>query len=201
MVQSTRTSDPEEKTKRMDDAEAAYREALRLNPDIPLALSNLARALVAREKFDEALSLYEKLVVTEPRDFENWAGLGHARLQLDDPAGAVQAYEAALERNRNAPVKTMLGAALLGVHRYPEAAAVFRDALQSGDRDPRVFYGLASARVEEANLARAAGRPVDPKGLAEAESALREMLREDPGHAPARELLRQVEALRPGDGS
>ena len=58
MVQSMRTSDQEEKTARMDQAEAAYREALRLKPDVPLALSNLARALMAREKYSEALARY-----------------------------------------------------------------------------------------------------------------------------------------------
>lgn len=201
MIQSLRSSDTQEQTRRMDQAEASYREALRLKPGIPLALSNLARALVARNKFEEALPIYEKLVAAEPREFEHWVGLGNARLQLDDPKGAVDAYEVALQRNRNAPVKKMLGAALLGTDRYSEAAAMFSETLQSGDRDPRVLYGLASARVGEANLSRAAGRTADPRGLSEAESLLRELLAADPRHAPARELLRQLEQLKPSGGS
>ena len=198
MVQSMRTSDQEEKTARMDQAEAAYREALRLKPDVPLALSNLARALMAREKYSEALPLYERLVLVEPRDFEHWAGLGNARLQQDDPAGAVTAYESALQRNPNAPVKKMLGAALLGTRRYSEAAAVFSETLRGGDRDPRVLYGLASARVEEARQAAARGQPLDPGRLTEAENLLRELLQADSRHMAARSLLQRIEDLRAG---
>lgn len=194
MIQSMRTSDPQEKSARMDQAEAAYREALRLKPDVPLAMSNLARALVAREKYSEALPLYERLVLVDPRDSEHWAGLGNMRLQMNDPAGAVTAYEAALQRNPNAPVKKMLGAALLGVHRYPEAAAVFSETLRAGDREPRVLYGLASALVEEARRA-IPGQSPAPR-LAEAESLLRELLQADPRHMAARELLQRIEDLR-----
>jgi cytochrome c-type biogenesis protein CcmH/NrfG len=50
----------------LDDAVAAYREAVRVKPDYAEACYNLATALQAQEKFDEADEAYEKAKRLKP---------------------------------------------------------------------------------------------------------------------------------------
>ncbi|MCA9726571.1 MAG: tetratricopeptide repeat protein [Candidatus Eisenbacteria bacterium] len=198
MIQASRTDDDERETHLLDQAEAEYRQALQSMPDNPLALGNLAQALASRGKLDEALPIYEKLVVVDPGKDVNWIGLGNVRLQIGDPTGAVAAYGAALQRNPAAPVKDVLGAALLGSGRFPEAAAAFSECLRAGNRDPRVLFGLASARVGEAEQTRREGKVPDARGLYEAETVLRELLQKDPQSQPARDLLGRLQQLKAG---
>jgi hypothetical protein len=51
--------------------------------------------------------------------------------------------------------------------------------------------------VGEAEEARQAGQIPDAGGLSEAESLLRDLLEQDPQNAPAHDLLRQLQQLKP----
>ncbi len=83
---------------RLDDAVAAYREALARQPDYPEALNNLGVALMAQDKPQEAASAHRRAVELRPDYAEAQLNLGHALGLLGDMAGAEAAFRAAFAR-------------------------------------------------------------------------------------------------------
>ena len=75
---------------RSAEAEAEYREALRLEPDQPEALNNLGSALIRRGQYDEAALRH----VPENADLHN--NLGFAFFKLGRTSDAQSYFRAAL---------------------------------------------------------------------------------------------------------
>jgi len=133
------------------------------------------RAHVRRQRGDaaEAARLYGLLVTADAADFESWQGLGLARLEAGDAAGALDPLRRALQlRPRLAAAQFGLGRALLALERIGEA----RDALVAAEAldpaDPAIPVELSRAEV----LLSAFGR---------GEAAIRRALALAPDHAPA----------------
>ncbi|WP_394384350.1 polysaccharide deacetylase family protein [Roseateles sp. BYS87W] len=83
--------------RRYDDAEAAFKEALALQPKFALAANNLGFVLYRRAKFADAASWFEKAVEMDASRSLAWLNLGDARLQAGDDAKAVAAYKTFLQ--------------------------------------------------------------------------------------------------------
>lgn len=83
--------------RRYDDAEAAFKEALQLQPKFALAANNLGFVLYRRGKFADAAGWFEKAVDMDASRSLAWLNLGDARLQAGDDAKAVAAYKTFLE--------------------------------------------------------------------------------------------------------
>ena len=81
---------------RLDEAVAAYREALEINPNFALAHNNLGIALAAQRKTSEAVEQYEEALRLVPDYPEAHNNLGKALVLLGDVDGAVAHYQAAL---------------------------------------------------------------------------------------------------------
>lgn len=64
---------------RFDAAGAALREALRLDPNMRLALDNYARVLQAEGRWEEATEILESLVAADPTSAKLWFSLAHSR--------------------------------------------------------------------------------------------------------------------------
>lgn len=79
--------------RRYDDAEAAFKEALQLQPKFALAANNLGFVLYRRGKFAEAAGWFEKAVEMDASRALAWLNLGDARLQAGDDAKAMAAYK------------------------------------------------------------------------------------------------------------
>jgi len=74
---------------RANDAAAWYRDALRVRPDYPAALSTLGCILVDRGSTDEARRLLDRAIALRPASAEAYVGLGnlhHAERRLDEAA-------------------------------------------------------------------------------------------------------------------
>ncbi len=84
-----------QKARRLDEAVGHYRAGLRLDPDHPQALSNLASALRDLERDEEALAAGRRAVELQPRSAELQLNLGHLLLHVSDWEGAAAAFEAA----------------------------------------------------------------------------------------------------------
>jgi uncharacterized caspase-like protein len=79
--------------RRYEEAEAAFKEALTLQPRFALAANNLGFVLFRRGKPAEAASWYEKALEMDGSRSLAWLNLGDARLQAGDEAKAMAAYK------------------------------------------------------------------------------------------------------------
>ena len=80
---------------RLDDAVAAHRQALALQPDYPEALNNLGMALAALARPEEAAAAHRRAIELRPDYAEARLNLGHALGLLGDLPGAEAAFRAA----------------------------------------------------------------------------------------------------------
>jgi peptidoglycan/xylan/chitin deacetylase (PgdA/CDA1 family)/uncharacterized caspase-like protein len=83
--------------RRYDDAEAAFKEALQLQPKFALAANNLGFVLYRRSKAAEAAVWFEKAVEMDGSRALAWLNLGDARLLAGDEGKATAAYKTFLE--------------------------------------------------------------------------------------------------------
>ncbi len=80
---------------RMDEAEASYREAQRIQADYPGLAHNLGNVAFEQKRYRDALAYYVR-ETERNRDPNPWHGLGATYETLGDPAEAREAYEQAL---------------------------------------------------------------------------------------------------------
>lgn len=83
--------------RRYDEAEAAFKEALQLQPKFALAANNLGFVLYRRGKPAEAAVWFEKAVEMDGSRSLAWLNLGDARLLAGDEGKAMAAYKTFLE--------------------------------------------------------------------------------------------------------
>lgn len=84
---------------RIDQASAAYRQALAIDPNLVPALINLANIHYARDESAEALALYERAITLEPDVFEAHFNRGNIFHDLGRYADAQACYREALALN------------------------------------------------------------------------------------------------------
>ena len=171
----------------IDAAERAYRAALEMQAEQPLALHYLGVALHQRGRHAEALPLVERSAALVPQEPEFHNNLGLVRAALDDNDAAIAAYRAALERKPDhATAWNNLGLVLQASNRLPEAITSFRRALALTPAFAHAHWNLALALLANGDFA---------EGWAEYEWRLR--LPELGGHARALPMPRwQGEPLR-----
>ena len=133
-------------------AEDAYRSALRLRPNHPVARFNLANLALQRGDRTEAIAGYRALIEQQPTFAPGHHNLGRCLEQQGDTEGAITAYRQAVAADpMAASAHNSLGLALEKQGK-PEAAAVaYRQALST---DP----GYALARFNLADLELTQGR-------------------------------------------
>ena len=112
------------------DAEACYRQALRLQSDSPDALANLGGLLVELGRFPEAEPLCRRALQIRP-DYIAYTNLGLALAGLDRGEEAVACHREAVGlRPDAAAAHNNLGRALDQMGRPGDAEASFREALR-----------------------------------------------------------------------
>jgi len=79
-----------------DLAERQYAHLRRLEPDFSEAWVVSAEAAMRRSDWEFALEALERAIAIEPRRFDAYLLLGRTLEQADSPAGALEAYQAAL---------------------------------------------------------------------------------------------------------
>jgi tetratricopeptide (TPR) repeat protein len=84
---------------KMDEAAAAYRKALVIDPDLVPAIVNLANIHYARDELIEAHALYERAIGLDPDCFEAHFNLGNILHDLGRYDGALRCYHHAVALN------------------------------------------------------------------------------------------------------
>ena len=152
-------------------AEAAYREAIDLEPDNALYYNHLGDALFVQERYGEAEAAYREAVRLDPDSAFYHDDLGRSLFAQEKYAEAEAAYREAARLNPgSARYFHHLGNALLRQERYPEAEAAYGEAVRL-DPDSAVYHdGLGRSLFAQ-------------EKYAEAEAAYREAARLNPGSA------------------
>jgi tetratricopeptide (TPR) repeat protein len=139
---------------RLDEAVAAGRRAVELQPGFAQALNNLGIAHYDRREFDEAVRYYRRAIAREPRFAEAYSNLGNAlRIQhkLED---SIAAYHRALEIKPDFPdAVANLASVLHLIGRLDEATATYGRAIAMSPRHANAHSGLGLLQLLRGNFA------------------------------------------------
>ena len=84
---------------KLEDAAAAYRKSLVIDPDLVPAIVNLANIHYARDEMIEAQALYERAIGLDPHCFEAYFNLGNIHHDLGRYDAALGCYRGAVRLN------------------------------------------------------------------------------------------------------
>ena len=91
--------------RKMEEAAAAYRKALVVDPDLVPAVVNLANIHYARDEVIEAQALYERAIALDPECFEAHFNLGNIHHDLGRYRRALVCYRDAVALNPATPTR------------------------------------------------------------------------------------------------
>jgi len=138
---------------RMSQAEAAYNEALKINPKAARALNGLGDALYRAGRFSEAQARFEASTQADPDDLSAKIGVAKAKLALE----RVDDASANLKKLRDTypasiPVAYWYGRALEAAGNRAGAEAAYRSVLKASSNDPQmvdVYIALALLQSQQ----------------------------------------------------
>jgi tetratricopeptide (TPR) repeat protein len=139
---------------RHEDAVAAYLAAVRKWPAFRDARKNLGRAYLLIGREQEAITVYQGLVVDGQVDADTYLLLGHGLMMKRQAVPAETAYRQALlldPDNRDA--QRGLVQALLEQERFPEVRNLLRSALDQQPREASFWSLLANVEVAAGDTA------------------------------------------------
>ena len=123
-------------------------KAVKVAPEMALALRALGVCYIADKKLDEATRLLEKAVSIEPRDIEAWANLSAVRARAKAWEKAVEAAQEALLISPDyAIAKANLGIALNSLERFEEAKDYLLQAHHANLKYFNVYQSLAQVSL------------------------------------------------------
>ncbi|MFS8117077.1 MAG: tetratricopeptide repeat-containing sulfotransferase family protein [Microcoleus sp.] len=126
-----------------DEAAAAYKQAVELNPDFSWSYHSLGDVLVKLEQWEEAVVAYNKAVELNPDFSWSYHNLGDALLKLRRWEEAVAAYRCEIALNSDfAWSFSNLGDALIQLKKSGEAIAAYLKAIQIDGDLPGIYDKL-----------------------------------------------------------
>jgi tetratricopeptide (TPR) repeat protein len=84
---------------KIDKAIECYDKALRINPNMPNAISNKAFCLMITNRLNEAYSLYKRLIVLKPEFLQGWYHMGIINIEKKEYEEALPYLDKAIELN------------------------------------------------------------------------------------------------------
>jgi predicted TPR repeat methyltransferase len=156
---------------RLDEAEALYRQLLRLLPGHPDLTHFHGLLLFQRHRSDEALALVRRSIELQPKVAAWHNNLGNMLLDKQQPAEAAEAYQRCLALDPdNREVRNNLGCLLRAAGRLDEAETVLREAIARAPDACNAHANLAlvlagQGRADEAMGASARALELEPENF------------------------------------
>lgn len=157
---------------RLDQAAAAYREVLGMQPGDATALLSLGTLLAQRGDIVQARPLLERAAAASPERPEAWNALGTVLARGGEYALAAQVFARMVSlRPDAAAAHVNLGNVLRRLGRLEEAAASYRRGVVLEPRSPHARFNLGNVLADSGDLAGAeeayaAALAIDPGYLA-----------------------------------
>jgi superkiller protein 3 len=131
---------------KLDEAVAAYRKAIELEPRFSYAYNGLGNALRAQKKLDEAITCYRKAIEIDPKYAYAYNGLGAILCDVrHDYENAAACFRKAIELDpRFAFAYLNLGNALQGEKKFDEAIAAYRKAIEIDPKYAHAYNRLGA---------------------------------------------------------
>lgn len=152
-------------------ATAALQQALKLQPDDPLAQRGLALVAAKGRRKPEALAIARALQTQAPKEPHGFALEGELEAGARNWAGAAAAYREALRRSESTDLAIKLHESLVAADRHPEADRLATEWLAAHAGDAVFRYHLGDVAVAAKDWARAerhyrAVLPLQPRHVA-----------------------------------
>lgn len=137
-------------------ADAAFREALRRDPDRAIVQHRWGLFLLSQGRIDEAEAALLQAATLDPLSPIFATACGLARMARGDASGAMARYRTVIESEPSFfPVHFYLGLALESCGRFDEAIAAFRQALQISNTETEALPALAHTLARTGRVAEA----------------------------------------------
>ncbi|MEG3877230.1 tetratricopeptide repeat protein [Microcoleus sp. herbarium7] len=131
---------------RFEEAVAAYKQAVELNPDFSWSYHCLGDVLLKLERWEEAVAAYKKAVELNPDFSWSYHNLGDALLKLEEWEEAAAAYRCEIALNCDfAWSFCNLGDALTKLRYWEEAIAAYLKSVQIDGNLPGIYEKLGFA--------------------------------------------------------
>ncbi|MEO7032202.1 MAG: tetratricopeptide repeat protein [Polyangiaceae bacterium] len=138
---------------RMSQAEAAYSEALKINPKAARALNGLGDALYRAGRYSEAQARFEASTQADPDDLSAKIGVAKSKLALERVEDATLMLKKLRDTYPQAvPVAYWYGRALEASGNRAQAETLYRGALKAPSDDPQtvdVYIALALLQSQQ----------------------------------------------------
>ncbi len=165
---------------RSEEAIAALKEAIRLNPGYTIALENLGNVYRQQRRWAEAQLMLEQALKTDPNDAGVNYGLGMIFAQQDDTQRAEQYFDAALRLRPEYPeALNNLGVLYLRTKRIDSGVKAFETCIRVASGFDQAYINLAKVYVLKGQVEQAA-------------ATLHQLLEQHPDHALAQKLLAEL---------
>ena len=129
-----------------DRAREAYLAQLETWPESEQSLNALGNLEMARKRYDEAISYFQRLRDTGKSPIAAWNGWATAHALLGDWEKAAEGFEVLVKlRSDHSPDHTNLGLAYLRLERKEKAVAAFRHAIELNPENNNAKLGLKEA--------------------------------------------------------
>ncbi|MFO0658634.1 MAG: tetratricopeptide repeat protein [Polyangiaceae bacterium] len=160
----------EENLKQPDEAKKHYSDALKFSPRLSGAAVNLAGLLIGDKKFDEAAAVLKSITAKVKDDPQLFQNLAVALANLEDHAGAGEAFLSAISLGVNDPlVRLDCAEQLLLAKKEQLAAKVLKDGMSSVPAEVQADYSLLLMKAGAfQECVTVATKLVDAKGSSEA---------------------------------
>jgi tetratricopeptide (TPR) repeat protein len=135
--------------RKLDAAEASYRQVLRFNPESVEAFENLGIVLKGQGKLDEAIAAYGRALQCDPKLIGTLNNMGNALTQRGQLGKAIDYFQQALEIDAgNATIHVNLGAAQREQGDLENAVNSFRQALKLVPNHAKAHSSLGAALAD-----------------------------------------------------
>jgi tetratricopeptide (TPR) repeat protein len=166
---------------RMDDSVQCFQKALAQNPHHLLSLDNLGNAYRVQKRWDEARKVLERALEVSPQDPEANYSLGMVYAQTGDTAKAYEYLQRALRARPNYPeALNNLGVLYLVTERRDQAVESFENCIRVAPAFDQAYLNLARIYMLEGARDRA-------------RELLLDLLKRNPNHAQAKQMLEQLQ--------
>ncbi|MCC3434709.1 tetratricopeptide repeat-containing sulfotransferase family protein [Microcoleus sp. PH2017_05_CCC_O_A] len=153
-----------------NDAVAAYRKAVELNPDFSWSHHSLGDVLLKLERWEDAVAAYKKAVELNPDFSWSYHNLGDALLKLECWENAVAAYRCEIALNSDFAWSFYnLANALTKLKEWDEAIVAYLKAIQIDGNLPGIYeklgYALGQTKSDSKSLSQQFQLQVTPENL------------------------------------